>query len=120
MTLTRDDKKKIGEELRVLRHDLKVWTLKAPGLHFDQAIVCPVHRGRRRDGKPVLCEDGARGLCEGCLTTLTRADRTDQLDAEIRTLTDRLNDRTPEPKPEPATRKATVITGRGEQLVMFV
>jgi hypothetical protein len=118
VTITRDDKKGIRNELRGLRYDLKVWTLKAPGLHFDEAIVCPEHRGRRRDGKPVLCEDGVRGLCEGCLATLTRTDRTDQLDAEIRTLTDRLNGRTTEP--EPATRPAVVITGRGEQLVMFV
>lgn len=120
MTITRDDKKKIRDELRGLRYDLKVWTLKAPGLHFDEAIVCPVHRGRLHGGRPVLCEDGDRGLCEGCLATLTRADRIDPIRTEIRTLTDRLNGRTNEPKPEPTTRPAVVITGCGEQLVMFV
>lgn len=119
MTITRDDKKTIREELRSLRGDLKVWTLKAPGLHFDEAIVCSVHQGRLRSGRPVLCEDGARGLCEGCGMTLYRADRVGPIRTEIRALTDRLNGRTAEPKPESATRAAVVITGSGEQLVMF-
>lgn len=106
-TLTRDDKKKIRDELRALRYDLKVWTLKAPGSHPELNVICLEHR------KP-------NPTCEPCSFVLFRRDKAAAVRTEIRTLTDRLNGRTPEPKPEPATRKATVITGRGEQLVMFV
>jgi len=105
--LTRDEKKAGRAELRELRDYLKVWTLKAPGLHPGEDLVCREHRRRSP-------------LCESCAVTLYRKDRADGIRAAIRTLTDRLNGRTTEPKPEPATRKATVITGRGKQLVMFV
>lgn len=111
MTITRDDKKKVREQLRDLRGDLKVWTLKAPGSHPEIMAVCYEHRTWKR---------GLAAGCEPCTFVAFRAEKADKLRAEIRTLTDRLNGRTPEPKPEPATRKATVITGRGEQLVMFV
>ncbi|MDJ0341779.1 hypothetical protein [Streptomyces sp. PH10-H1] len=116
--MTSDDKKASREQLRSLRIDLKVWTLKAPGLHFDQTIVCPTHRGRLRNGEPLLCEDGKRGMCEGCGTTLDRHDRASEVRDEIRALAERLNG-APTPEPD-TTRKATVTTGAGEQLVMFV
>ncbi|QQM41991.1 hypothetical protein [Streptomyces liliifuscus] len=109
MTITRDDKKKVREELRGLRYDLKVWTLKAPGSHPELGAVCHEHRSWRR---------GIAASCEPCTFVAFRAEKAGQVRAEIRTLNDRLNGRTPEP--EPATRKATVITGSGEQLVMFV
>lgn len=108
---TRDDKRKIRDELRALRYDLKVWTLKAPSSHPELGAVCHEHRSWR-------C--GIAAGCEPCCFVAYRAENADKVRAEIRALTDRLNGRTPEPAPEPATRKATVITGRGEQLVMFV
>ncbi|MFJ2737665.1 hypothetical protein [Streptomyces sp. NPDC087317] len=101
---TRDDKKAIRKQLRALRNDLKMWTLKTPGLHIDQALVCPDHR------KP-------NPACEPCCAVLYRREHADRIRSEIRTLTDRLNGRQPEPA---GTRKATVITGSGEQLLMFV
>lgn len=107
--ITRDEKKTIRAQLRDLRHDLKVWTLKAPGSHPELNVVCLEHRSWRR---------GIAAACEPCCFVAFRAEKADKLRAEIRTLTDQLDGRTPEP--EPATRKATVITGRGEQLVMFV
>lgn len=112
---TRLDKEAIRAQLRALRGDLKIWTLKAPGLHFDETIVCPTRRGQLRGGKPVLCQDGERGTCEGCGMTLHRADRADRIGAEIHALTERMNGT---PKPE-ATREAVVMTGSGEQLVIF-
>lgn len=107
MTITRDDKKAIREQLRSLRGDLKVWTLKAPGSHPELNVICLEHRN-------------PNPTCEPCSFVLFRKDKADHVRTKIRALTDRLNGRTTEPKPEPATRKATVITGRGEQLVMFV
>lgn len=108
---TRDEKKAIRAKLRDLRGDLKIWTLKAPSPHPELGVVCLEHRSWRR---------GIAVGCEPCCFVAFRAEKADKLRVEIRTLTDRLNGRTPEPKPEPATRKATVVTGRGEQLVMFV
>lgn len=108
MTITRDDKKTIRAQLRDLRGDLKVWTLKAPGSHPELNVVCTEHRSWRR---------GITKACEPCCFVAYRAEKADKLRAEIRTLNDRLNDRQPEPAP---LREATVITGRGEQLVMFV
>lgn len=107
--ITRDEKKTIRAQLRDLRGDLKVWTLKAPSSHPELNAVCAEHRSWRR---------GITKACEPCSFVAFRAEKADKLRVEIRRLTDRLNGRTPEP--EPATRKATVITGRGEQLVMFV
>lgn len=104
MTITRDEKKTIGAQLRDLRGDLKTWTLKAPGLHIDQALVCQDHR------KP-------NTACEPCCSGLYRKEKADRIRSEIRTLTDRLDGR--EPGPE-SLRQATVITGSGEQLLMFV
>lgn len=104
MTITSDEKKVIRAQLRDLRGDLKVWTLKTPGLHIDQALVCQDHR------KP----DPA---CEPCCSVLYRKEKTDRIRSEIRTLNDQLMPREQE---VPALREATVITGRGEQLVMFV
>lgn len=111
MTITRDDKKQIRDELRGLRYDLKAWMLKAPSSHPELGAVCHEHRSWRR---------GIAAGCEPCCFVAYRAENADRVRTEIRTLTDRLNGRTAEPKPEPATRAAVVITGRGEQLVMFV
>ncbi|WP_055712618.1 hypothetical protein [Streptomyces torulosus] len=108
MTITRDEKKKIREELRDLRGDLKVWTLKAPGSHPELNVLCTEHRSWRR---------GITTGCEPCCFVAFRAEKADKIRAEIRTLTNRLD--VPESEPAP-TRKATVFTGRGEQLVMFV
>lgn len=110
-TLTHDEKKTIRAQLRDLRGDLKAWTLKAPGSHPELNVICHEHRSWRR---------GLAAGCEPCCFVAFRAEKADKLRAEIRTLTDRLNGRTPGPEPESATRKATVFTGRGEQLVMFV
>ncbi|QFZ74005.1 hypothetical protein GFH48_12785 [Streptomyces fagopyri] len=104
MTITTDEKKVIRAQLRDLRGELKTWTLKTPGLHIDQALVCQDHR------KP-------NTACEPCCSGLYRKEKTDRIRSEIRTLNDQL---TP-PEPErSAVREATVITGNGEQLVMFV
>lgn len=103
--MTTADKKAIRERLRSLRGELKAWTLKAPGLHAELTVVCHEHR------KPIPA-------CEACCFVLFRTEKADQIRGDIRALTDQLNG-TPAPKPE-TTRKATVITGRGEQLVMFV
>lgn len=107
--ITRDEKKTIRAQLRDLRGDLKVWTLKAPSSHPEIGAVCHEHRSWRR---------GIAVGCEPCCFVAYRAEKADKVRTEIRALTDRLNGCTPEP--EPATRKAAVITGRGEQLVMFV
>lgn len=109
MTMTtRIDKKAIREKLRTLRGDLKIWTLKAPGSHPELNVVCREHRSWKR---------GLTAGCEPCSFVAYRAEKADGLRVEIHALTDRLNGRTPEPE---ATREAVVITGRGEQLVMFV
>lgn len=107
MTITRDEKKKIRAQLRDLRGDLKVWTLKAPSPHPEIGAVCHEHRSWRR---------GITTGCEPCCFVAFRAEKADQVRSQIRTLTRRLKG---EPEPAP-TRKATVTTGRGEQLVMFV
>lgn len=106
--ITADEKKTIRAQLRELRGDLKVWTLKAPGSHPELGVVCHEHRNWKR---------GLADSCEPCSFVAYRAEKADRIRSQIRTLNDRLNG----PKPEPAlTRQATVITGRGEQLVMFV
>ncbi|WP_055692989.1 hypothetical protein [Streptomyces prasinopilosus] len=91
------DKKIIRAQLRELRTELNRWTLKAPGLHIDETLVCPTGQGRLRRGTPVLCADGKRGLCEGCVATLYRHDRAEPLRAGIRALDERLNGTTPTP-----------------------
>ena len=107
--LTRDEKKKIRAQLRDLRGDLKVWTLKAPSPHPEIGAACHEHRSWRR---------GITAACEPCCFVAFRTEKADKIRAEIRALAEQMNG-APEPEPEP-TRKATVITGRGEQLVMFV
>lgn len=106
MTVTQmsgDEKKAVRAKLRELRNYLKTWTLKAPGLHPELTVICHEHK------KPTPA-------CEPCTFVLYRAEHADQVRAEIRALVERLDG-----PPTPATtREATVITGRGEQLVMFV
>lgn len=104
------DQAAIREQLRMLRGDLKMWTLKAPGLQPGLDFVCHEHRSYRL---------GLPTGCESCMVTELRADKVDEIRTEIRTLTDRLKGGTPVPvlKAE-TTRKATVITGRGEQLAI--
>jgi hypothetical protein len=104
---TRADKKVIREQLRSLRDDLKTWTLKAPSPHPEIGAVCHEHRSWRR---------GITAGCEACCFVAFRVEKADEVRTQIRSLTRRLKG---DPEPAP-TRKATVITGRGEQLVMFV
>lgn len=91
------EKKALRAQLRELRTQLDRWTLKTPGLHVDETLVCPAGQGRLTRGTPMLCADGKRGLCEGCCATLYRHDRAEPLRAEIRALTERLNGTTPAP-----------------------
>lgn len=103
-TQSRADKEALRAKRRTLGGELKNWTLKVPGLHDGQALVCREHR------KP----DPA---CESCCCVLYRADRAREIRTEIRALTAQINGTS---TAEPATRQAVVVTGRGEQLVMFV
>lgn len=57
--------------------------------------------------------------CAGCITREVLREKAEPLTARIEELKQELQRL--DPKPEPAaTRKATVVTGRGEQLAMFV
>lgn len=74
--LTSDEKKTIRVQLRELRGYVKMWTLKAPGLHIDQALVCPepTHRLRGLQGPP---RRNRRGLSAEVLRRRLGHPRTD-------------------------------------------
>jgi hypothetical protein len=106
---TTADKKALRASIRTLHDRIQVWSLKRPGLHFDQTIVCPSH--------PAAC-----GLpeCEGCAMTGRRAEQLDQYRAELRPLEAELRrlDGKPEPAPKPrpvtkaAVPKPTTVPGQ--------
>ncbi|WP_034090147.1 hypothetical protein [Streptacidiphilus albus] len=89
---TTADKKALRASIRALHARIQVWSLRKPGLHFDQAIVCP--------SQPARCGSPE---CEGCGITAMRTERLERFRAELRPLEAELRrlDGKPEPAPKP-------------------
>ncbi|WP_103543334.1 hypothetical protein [Streptomyces sp. SM1] len=101
----RTEKRRINRELRQLRMERKPY--------LSGAWI--TNRGWW--GVPYCDRPCGTGMCEGCASREYGLAEAAPLTARIEELKQELEELTAGPAP---TRKATVITGRGEQLVMFV
>lgn len=70
-------------------------------------------------GVPYCPRPCSAAPCEGCITRTVLREKAEPLTQRIQELKQELQQLTAEPEPAPL-RQATVITGRGEQLLMFV
>ncbi|MDH2429337.1 hypothetical protein [Sphaerisporangium sp. TRM90804] len=84
--MTKITEKTLKRQLAQLRKDWRRWRTAQtddPGW-IERDLVCPVTRNAYRKGKPLTCGDPT---CEGCLSTLYRADRMAEIEARVRELT---------------------------------
>ncbi|MFC9637135.1 hypothetical protein ACFTZF_01125 [Streptomyces mirabilis] len=102
------EKRSINRELRTVQRERKPF-LSGAWIH---------ERGWW--GVPYCAKPCGEQMCEGCASCAYGLDQAEPLTARIAELKAELK-RLAAPEPEPAPlRQATVFTGRGEQLVMFV
>lgn len=102
------EKRRINRELRTVQRERKPY-LSGAWIH---------ERGWW--GVPYCPKPCGQALCDGCASRVYGLDQAESLTARIADLKAELQRLdAPEPRPAPL-RKATVFTGRGEQLVMFV
>lgn len=79
--MTKTNERAIRAKLKQLRADWRRWRnakTDDPG-RIDLDLVCPTGRNAYRKGKPVVCGDPT---CEGCASTLYRADKLAAIEAE--------------------------------------
>lgn len=102
---TKTEKRRIDRELRELRKEHK-------------SLITGRYIGERGWwGVPYCTRPCGVGTCEGCAVRMSLRDQAEPIAQQIEELKQELQQLTAEPAP---LREATVITGRGEQLVMFV